>query len=123
MADEIGVNDQTLWQVLNGVRLPSGEPRGIGPGVQKKLSARYPTWASPSRLPPNPEFSTATDPAALLQALATHLTQVDPAERAALGAMFNTWVLTGGKPSMTAMLAEMVAPPKLLAQETTRRAA
>ena len=63
----------------------------------------------------------STNPAALLQALATHLNQVDPTQRAALGAMFNAWVLAGGTPGMTAVIAEMVTPPEI--QQTQHRRA
>lgn len=45
VADEIGANDQSIWQIISGVKLPSGEPRGVGPQLQKRLSARYPGWA------------------------------------------------------------------------------
>lgn len=44
VADEIKANDQSIWQIINGVKLPSGEPRGVGPSLQKKLSERYPGW-------------------------------------------------------------------------------
>lgn len=49
VADEIKANDQTLYQIVTGVKLPSGNPRGVGPELQKKLDARYPGWAN---LPP-----------------------------------------------------------------------
>jgi hypothetical protein len=45
VADEIKANDQTIWQIINGTKLPSGAPRGVGPSLQEKLDLRYPGWA------------------------------------------------------------------------------
>lgn len=61
VADEIQANDQTIWQIINGVKLPSGNPRGVGPGLQAKLDARYPGWANLPSLaaPPATEGSTS----------------------------------------------------------------
>jgi hypothetical protein len=44
VAEAAGVNDQTLYQILKGIKLPSGEPRGVGPGLQKKIEAAFPGW-------------------------------------------------------------------------------
>lgn len=44
VADAIGANDQTIYQILKGVKLPSGNPKGVGPTIRKRLSARYPGW-------------------------------------------------------------------------------
>jgi hypothetical protein len=46
VADAAGVNDQTIWQIISGTRLPSGEPRGVGPSVARRLEAAFPGWAS-----------------------------------------------------------------------------
>ena len=52
VADEIGANEQNLWQILAGIKLPSGEPRGVGPNLQRRLEQRYPGWANaPSQAP------------------------------------------------------------------------
>lgn len=44
VADAIKYNEQTLWQVLAGTKLPSGESKGIGARMQKRLDERYPGW-------------------------------------------------------------------------------
>jgi hypothetical protein len=44
VADAAGVNGQTLYQITAGVTLPSGNPRGVGPTLRKKLSAAFPLW-------------------------------------------------------------------------------
>lgn len=46
MADAIDVSERNLEQIIKGTRLPSGEPRGVGPTIQKKLDKRYPGWAN-----------------------------------------------------------------------------
>jgi len=46
VADAAGVNGQTLYQITTGVTLPSGNPRGVGPNLRKKLSAAFPLWLS-----------------------------------------------------------------------------
>lgn len=55
VADEIGVNEQSLYQILQ--RVPhsnTGKPRSVGPSIRRKLSTRYPGWMeidSPERSP------------------------------------------------------------------------
>jgi hypothetical protein len=44
VADAIGVNNQSIYQILTFVKLPSGRPKGIGPSLRDKLDARYPGW-------------------------------------------------------------------------------
>lgn len=46
VADAIGASAESLQQVYNGYKLPSGEPRGIGPMLQKRLEERFPGWAA-----------------------------------------------------------------------------
>lgn len=46
VAAEIGASPENLSQILAGTQLPSGEPRGVGPSLQKKLERRYPGWSS-----------------------------------------------------------------------------
>lgn len=43
---QIGANGQTLYQIVSGVRLPSGMPRGVGRSLRERLDARYPDWRS-----------------------------------------------------------------------------
>jgi hypothetical protein len=44
IAKELGVSDQSIYQIITGVRLPSGRPKGIGPTLKDKLNRRYPGW-------------------------------------------------------------------------------
>lgn len=65
VAEKIGASAEGLGQVLAGVKLPSGQPRGIGPGIQRKLEARYPGWwRQPVETPhqqPRPPLSVALE--------------------------------------------------------------
>lgn len=45
VADRAGVDDQSLYQIISGVRLPSGNAKGVGPTIQRKLDAAFPGWA------------------------------------------------------------------------------
>lgn len=44
VAEAIGSSRKTIWQIINGTRLASGEPRGIGARMQKRLDAHFPGW-------------------------------------------------------------------------------
>lgn len=50
VADKAEVNAQNLTHIMNGVLLPSGRPRGVGPQLAEKLERAFPGWASPQRL-------------------------------------------------------------------------
>lgn len=45
VADEIKSSDQTLYQIIKGVKdSKSGTPKGVGPSLRKRLDERYPGW-------------------------------------------------------------------------------
>jgi len=46
VADKAKVSAENLSQIIKGVKLPSGNPRGVGPGLRAKISAAYPAWLS-----------------------------------------------------------------------------
>jgi hypothetical protein len=45
VADKAGVDDQSLYQIISGVKLPSGNAKGVGPTIQRKLDTAFPGWA------------------------------------------------------------------------------
>ena len=47
VARATGLNKDNLWQIVNGIRLPSGNPRGVGPKVRAALSSAFPGWLDP----------------------------------------------------------------------------
>jgi len=44
VADAIQANRQTIYQIYAGIKLPSGNPRGVGPELRRKIAARFPNW-------------------------------------------------------------------------------
>jgi len=44
VADRAKVSPDNLWQIVNSIKLPSGNPRGVGPRLREKLSSAYPEW-------------------------------------------------------------------------------
>ena len=47
VADAANVSAENLAQILAGTKLPSGEPRGVGPKVAQALERAFPGWATP----------------------------------------------------------------------------
>ena len=45
------VSAENLRQVVAGTKLGSGQPRGVGPSVQRRLEEAYPGWSNTPRLP------------------------------------------------------------------------
>jgi len=84
VADKAKVNADGLWQILNGVKLPSGNPRGVGPGTRKKITDAYPDWLEAKITQPAGPSSTAipNDPGTLpieilMAGLSAYLSQMD----------------------------------------------
>lgn len=46
VAQAIGANEQTLYQIIAGVPLPSGAPRGVGRNLRQRLDSAFPGWAT-----------------------------------------------------------------------------
>lgn len=44
VADKAAVSAENLLQITKGVKLPSGNPRGVGPGLRAKITKAYPGW-------------------------------------------------------------------------------
>jgi SOS-response transcriptional repressor LexA len=44
VADKAGVDDQSIYQIISGVKLPSGNPKGVGPKIQTALTRSFPGW-------------------------------------------------------------------------------
>lgn len=44
VADRLGVNEQTLYQIAAGIKLRSGKPRGVGRQLRELLDQHYPGW-------------------------------------------------------------------------------
>lgn len=46
VAQHANLSAANLSQILAGVTLPSGNPRGVGPAIRKALNESYPDWLS-----------------------------------------------------------------------------
>jgi hypothetical protein len=59
VADEIDSSEQTLYQIIKGIKdSKSGKPKSVGPSLRKRLDKRYPDWLSLAAAPTEP-ISTA----------------------------------------------------------------
>lgn len=113
VADKAKVNADGLWQILNGVKLPSGNPRGVGPGTRKKISAAYPDWldAKITQATGSPSTVVPDDPGALpietlMAGLSAYLVQMDSDARDDAGDVLRKLAL---KPEAHARAAAMFA--------------
>lgn len=86
LADTIEVNDQSIYQILKGVLLPSGKPKGVGPNLRKKLDAKYPGWISPTYQPAAPALPD------LAQLIADAVATMPPARWASVRAQLDQLV-------------------------------
>ena len=46
IAEKTHSNVEGMRQIQRGLKLASGEPRGVGPNLQKRLDKHYPGWAT-----------------------------------------------------------------------------
>jgi hypothetical protein len=59
VADQAHVSAENLYQILAETKLPSGNPRRVGPRLREKLTAAYPNWLSSTSTlaaEPRPEY-------------------------------------------------------------------
>ncbi len=135
VADKAKVSAANLAQITKGVKLPSGHPRGVGPGLRAKLSLAYPGWIAQSAtanliLPTltgaatgsaqnNPPALVNTASAAIngiarldcsIDCLAAYLAEVDPSKRAAVTATMAAVIADPSDLSMREALVKMLTP-------------
>ena len=72
VADEIKSSEQTLYQIVKGVKdSKSGTPKGVGPSLRARLDQRYPGWRVLSEEPESSALGAAgVAPTAIQQLLA-----------------------------------------------------
>ena len=111
------INMDAALAYAKGFQVPLGE---ISPRLAAQAAA-----AAEIGVGKQPQMNCAqlTDPAALLQALATHISQADPERRQLLISGFTSWVAEGAPLDSIPTLVGRLAPPQAPAQETPRRAA
>jgi hypothetical protein len=114
VADTIGANEQTLYQILRGIPLKSGKPRGIGRQLREALDAHFPGWrGTPSQASePGVAYSTAPAPTpaarleADLQRVLAELAALSPGRWAMVRARLDSVV---GAPDQVAAAAQDIA--------------
>lgn len=123
VAQKMGTNDQSLYQIITGKKLPSGKPKGVGPNLRSLLDEHYPGWrtlhASPighahAAHPPITVRDSASGADAHIQPkplppltqvvedLARHMRGLDPPLRSAIGPLVSDMCINPDKASITA---------------------
>lgn len=59
VAEKAKVSSDNLWQILRGIKLPSGKPRGIGARLRDRLTNTYPDWLTPKVEQPRASYLVA----------------------------------------------------------------
>ncbi len=97
VAEKARVSPDNLWQIVNGTKLPSGNPRGVGPALRGKLTAAFPGWlsATPYERGGKPSVALATEPESTFKATDFVIPQY-----AAGGAMGNGLILEEKQPGI-----------------------
>lgn len=85
VAAEARVSADNLRQIIAGTKLESGEPRGVGPMLQRKLEAKYPGWSDSTEPAKPPEgykdrHEVSSSDFATLQAVKTMIPEAELAD-------------------------------------------
>lgn len=123
IAEVIGANEQSLYQIVRGIPLSSGKKRTVGRELREKLDAHFPGWRTGALLAPHAQ-ATAT----LGTALTASPTLRDPAEgqalterhRALLG-LFDGLTVTQQEAFMKELAAQKERNDELMAELLARR--
>lgn len=60
VASKADLNAQAIYQVCSGVKLPSGNPKGVGPKMRRALDKAFPGWSLPKS--PSPKGAVPAPP-------------------------------------------------------------
>jgi len=131
LAKVLQVHDQSLYQIISGIKLPSGKPRGIGRNLREKLDKHFPGWdmvlaSKPRGLPATTIQAPPASGSALLTAqqerdavarLGELLAAVPVGpRRSALAALLSAYAQDGGAPQYVEAVMALLHPGP--AQET-----
>lgn len=142
VAAKIGTNDQTLYQITTGKKLPSGNPRGVGPKLRSLLDEHFPGWRDQQNTYPTHTAPTlikygTQEPAIqynrnsatiqlapigqVIEDLARHMYGLDPPIRNAIGALVSGMCSNPDTASTTARTIQVMldAQGKSEAQKST----
>ena len=127
VADKAVVSAENLLQITKGVKLPSGNPRGVGPGLRAKITRAYPNWLDATPRAANPigvqaePRSGNTSSSDILDNLAAKLAQLDPTKRIAAGGLLSALAQQPNDPALMAALTALLEPAAFT--EKVRKAA
>jgi hypothetical protein len=129
VADRIGANDQSLYQIVAGVKPKAmKKPKSVGPQLRARLTEAYPDWmtpaeptaaaSSPGQARPTPSPGSRTTPPTLATALPVVLdaiAQADNVTRPAVVAALHRAIDDPSQLELTLQLLERLqaasAPP------------
>jgi len=78
VARVLGVNEQSIYQIVKGVPLESGQPRRVGRQLKQKLYRHYPDWLSFTAPPSARQVPQPPSLAAALEVLGIELARDMP---------------------------------------------
>jgi len=109
VADVVDCNPNNLRQIINGIKLPSGNPRGIGPTLHRQLTAAFPGWDAIGAEPAIPIKPGKLSLPEALEVLGLALSAAMPAAvRAELAAALAAWAQFDGKARYRNLVAELL---------------
>lgn len=122
VASATGLSKDNLWQIINGIRLPSGNPRGVGPKLRSALTSAYPDWLATGEGEMSPTLTGATNvthfPVVTLEAamerLSYFLEQVPEADRGSSSAALAALALNPADHARKAALIKLLIEPSLM---------
>ena len=110
VADKIGVNEQTLYQITRSVKLKSGKPRSVGSKLRHLLDEHYPNWLADVDALPTAAGARAPALREALQVFLAALAGVPEVRRDELSQVLALLARTGAL-LYQQRLAELLAPP------------
>lgn len=78
VAEKAGISVDNLKQILAGTKLGSGNPRGVGPMIQRKLDDAFPGWSMLTSGAQSPKGGHQVGGARMSGLLAQNLSQLEP---------------------------------------------
>lgn len=119
VADGAGISAEYIKQILAGVKLPSGETRGVGPKVASKLDARYPGWSNLGDNESEPQFDHKTNADETLDHFAQLLAMVPVERRVQLSESVAQWIKYGGQDLYRTTVRSLLLGPDATSRKRT----
>jgi hypothetical protein len=130
VAKEAKLSTDLLYQIVTGVKLPSGNPKGVGPQTRAALEKRYPGWqmsatqyewagkASKSVAESNITHLIPGTLESALEQLSDHLAKIPETDRSTAAAALGALATNPEKHAQKAALLRLLITDPNLTQET-----